>query len=372
MVNTPATRIIGTGSALPKQAISNAQLAQRLKIDESYIVRVSGIRTRYWASNDEQCSTLAEVAAHRALDAAGITAHDVDVIIVSTTSPEMPFPSTACILQSRLGASRAAAFDVAASCSGFLYALSMADRLIRAGQFRRGLVVATEIKSRYVNLDDAQTAMLFGDGAGAAVLVRNHDGTSGLLDIRIGADGQRHDLITIPAGGSRQPMSVETVKHRLHTIHLRGAALYRAAIKHLGTQISALLDDHRLSVTDIDHWIFHQANGRLLAALRDRLGIADSHVLSVIEQVGNISSASLPFALDMACRQQRLQPGHLVLLGSFGGGLTWGTALLRWGSPTERPMLPTENRGRKQEMEPIRSTSRRTRRVDERRTGALS
>lgn len=342
MDNTPATKIIGTGSALPKQAISNAQLAQRLKIDESYIVRVSGIRTRYWASDDEQCSTLAEAAAYRALKAANLTAHDLDAIILSTTSPEMPFPSTACLLQSRLGASRAAAFDVAASCSGFLYALSMADRFIRADQFRRCLVVAAEIKSRYVNLDDTQTAMLFGDGAAAAVLARNNDGTSGLLDIRVGADGQRHHLITIPAGGSAQPMSVETLKHRLHTIHLRGAALYRTAIKHLSTQILALLHDHHLSVSDIGQWIFHQANGRLLAALRDRLGIADSQLFSVVEQVGNISSASLPFALDRAYRQQRLQPGQLVLLGTFGGGLTWGTALLRWESPIEHRLLETE------------------------------
>lgn len=327
----PATRIIGTGSALPKRIVRNAELAERLGVDESYIARVSGIHARYWAAHEDQCSTLGETAAHQALKAAGLAAEDLDLILVSTTSPDMPFPSTACLLQNLLGASNAAAFDVAASCSGFLYALSMADRFIRSGQFHRCLVVASEIKSRYLNLDDPQTAMLFGDGAAAVVLVSNHSGSNGLIDVRLGADGTGHALVTIPAGGSIQPMSLETVKNRLHTIHLQGAALYRTAIKRLSMEIQAFLREHALSTEDIDRWIFHQANGRLLTALGERLGLSDTRMVSILSSVGNTSSASLPLALDAAHRQHRLQPGRLILLGAFGGGLTWGIALLRWG-----------------------------------------
>ena len=325
------TRIAGTGSSTPIRAVGNAEVASRLKIDEHYISRVSGIQTRYWANAEEDCSLLAEKAASRALDCAGMGPSDIDVILVSTTSPDMLFPSTACLLQQRLGLKRAAAFDLGASCTGFLYGLSMADSFIRSGQFNRCLVVASEVKSRYLNVSDPGTSILFGDGAGAAVVVRGEGGGTGIIKIRLFSDGQFADLVKIPAGGSRLPTSPDTLSKNLHTLQLRGKAIFRLAVKRLSTTIREVCEEEHIPVDDISQFIFHQANGRLLNQLAVRLGIGKERLFSIIGQYGNTSSASLPIALDCANRQGCLKTGEAILLGTFGGGLTWGTALIRWG-----------------------------------------
>lgn len=270
------------------------------------------------------------------MEAAALAPSLVEAVLVSTTSPDMAMPSTACLVQRSLGARGAAAFDLAASCSGFLYGLSMADCLIRSGQFRSCLVVATEIKSRFLDLEDETTAILFGDGAGAALVIADGDDdgpsgrSSGILGIRLYADGAGHGLIAVPAGGSRQPSSARTVEQRLHSIRLRGGPLFRVAVKRLAGATQDILKEFGLGVEDLGQAIFHQANSRLLAALADRLGVPPQKLYSVIEQVGNTSSASLPIALDLAVRQGRVVAGDLALLGTFGGGLTWATALLRW------------------------------------------
>lgn len=326
------TRIIGTGSYLPDRTVTNDELAGRLCSNAEGIFRRTGIRARRWAAEGEHTSHLAEMAARGACEAAGVLPSSVDAILVSTTSPDMVFPSTACHVQKSLGARGVAAFDLAASCSGFLYGLSMADRLVRSGQFKRCLVIAAEIKSRMINLQDESTAVLFGDGAGAALL-QSEGGKSasrGILDIRLFADGARHDLIRIPAGGSRQPTSIATVRNHLHTLSMQGGPLFRVAVKRLAGAVGSLLSESGLGVHDLSLVLFHQANGRLLSALGRRLGISAGQMYSVIECFGNTSSASLPIALDHAVRDGRLRPGDLALLGTFGGGLTWATALVRW------------------------------------------
>ena len=325
------TTIAGTGSSTPARPIGNAEVASRLEIDEQVISRMSGINTRYWANENEVCSLLAERAARRAMENAGVAPEEIDVILVSTTSPDMVFPSTACLLQQQLGLRRAAAFDVGASCSGFLYGLSMADCFIRSGQFHRCLVVAAEVKSRYLNLSDFQTSILFGDGAGAAVVVKGEGKKGGILKIRLFSDGEHADFVKIPAGGSRLPASSETVSQGLHTLQLRGSRIFRVAVKRLSLAIRELCKEENVRLDEVSQFIFHQANGRLLNQLAVRLGIGNDRLFSILDRYGNTSSASLPIALDCAHRQGCLHPDDLVLLGAFGGGLTWGTALIRWG-----------------------------------------
>lgn len=327
------SRIIGTGSYVPARVVTNEEASRLLRLDGEAVFRRTGIRTRHWA-DDEQCTShLAEMAARRACESAAVTLSSADAIIVSTTSPDMGFPSTACHLQNRLGIKGAAAFDLTASCSGFLYGLSMADRLVRSGQFLRCLVVAAEIKSRFLDPNDEATAILFGDGAGAALIEADGSAapSSGILGIRLYADGTRHELIRIPAGGSRRPTNLQTVENRLHALSMHGGPLFRVAVKRLAGAVADLLKEFGFGIEDLGQAIFHQANGRLLDALGRRLGLSsDKKMYSVIEQFGNTSSASLPIALDHAARSGRLRPGDLVLLGTFGGGLTWATGLVRW------------------------------------------
>ena len=330
-MNLPLSRISGTGSALPARRVENQEVADLLGKDSSYIYRVSGIQTRYWAESQDDCSSLAEQASRQALDQAGITPNDLDVIIVSTTSPDMIFPSTACLLQARLGVAGVPAFDCSASCSGFLYGLSMADCFLRAGQFQRCLVVASEVKSRTLDHEDLSTAILFGDGAGAAILERSTFPDYGIVSIQLHADGQHHDLVKISGGGSRQPLSQAILDDRSHTLRIQGAKLFRIAIRRLQQAVVDHLAEEKWQVAELDQVIFHQANGRMIAQLCRRLGIVPERCVTMIEQVGNTSSASIAMALDYANRTQRLLKGNRILLGTFGGGLTWGTALIRWG-----------------------------------------
>jgi 3-oxoacyl-[acyl-carrier-protein] synthase-3 len=297
------------------------------------VYRRTGIRTRHWVDEGQATSDLAVEAAKGAFESSGISPESVDTIIVSTTSPDMALPSTACHLQRSLAARHAAAFDVAASCSGFLYGLSMADCLIRSGQSRRCLVVAAEVKSRFLDLQDATTAVLFGDGAGAALLTGEETGgsaTTGIMAVRLYADGARYGLLTMPAGGSRQPATADTVRRRLHTIQMQGGPLFRVAVKRLAGAVQDLLKEFGVGIGDLNRVLFHQANGRLLRAVAKRLHMPDEKQYSVLEHLGNTSSASLPIAMDHAVRGGAVHAGDLVLLGTFGGGLTWATALLRW------------------------------------------
>jgi len=324
-------KITGTGSYVPERRVENAEICKAFSLDAEAVFRLTGIRSRHWAAPQQTTSDLAEQAARRACESAGIDPASVEAVLLSTTSPDRTLPSTACLLQSRLGLRNAAAFDLAASCSGFLYGLSMADRFIRSGQFQRCLVVAAEIKSRFLNLDDEATAVLFSDGAGAAV-VQGEQGlpSSRLLGIRLYADGACHGLIGIPAGGSRKPTMLKTVENQEHVLRMHGGPLFRTAVKRLAGAVNDLMKEFGYSFDDVNLAMFHQANGRLLSALGKRLGLPPEKLYSVIDWIGNPSSASLPIALDVANREGRLRSGDLLLLGTFGGGLTWGTGLVRW------------------------------------------
>ncbi|MGD9850348.1 MAG: 3-oxoacyl-ACP synthase III family protein [Nitrospirales bacterium] len=325
------SRIIGTGSFLPSRVVTNQEVSRLLDVEPDYIERVSGIRTRHWVSPGEDCSWLAEQATRQALEDAHVAPEDLDAIVLSSTSPDMLFPSTACLLQGRLGIKGMPAFDVAASCSGFLYGLSMADCLIRSGQYRRCLVVAAEVKSRSLDLNDLSTAILFGDGAGVAILERSSQADMGIVSIRLHANGAFHDLIKIAGGGSRRPLSSAVLEERGHTLRIQGSKIYRVAVRQLAQAVREHVTEEKWELGQLDHVIFHQANGRLIAQVCKALGTPADRCFSIIENLGNASSASLPIAMDQANRSHRLKPGQRVLLGTFGGGLTWATALVRWG-----------------------------------------
>jgi 3-oxoacyl-[acyl-carrier-protein] synthase III len=323
------SRIVGTGGYVPLRVVSNAELACLTGMSPSAIYRRTGIKERRWAAPDEATSDLAQRAALAALEAAGVHPHALDAIILSTTSPDTPMPASACHVQRLLGAKHAFAFDLAASCSGFLYALSVGDHLIRFRQGRWVLVVAAEVKSRFLNYKEPSTAILFGDGAGAAVLGPG-DGRYGVLSVSLRSDGSHSELIQIRAGGSHLPPSEKTVAEGLHAIHMRGPSLFRVAVRHLEVAVTETLKEHGITVPDVRCFIFHQANGRLLEKVRKRLGIESSRSFSLLERYGNTSSSSLPLTLDAAVRAGKVQTGDLVCLATIGGGLTWATALIRW------------------------------------------
>lgn len=322
-------RIVGLGSYHPERCVTNRELAPLVGLDESGIFRRTGIRTRYWAEKDQATSDLAFEAARLALDRAGMGASDLDLLVVSTTSPDMFFPSTACLVQGRLGIRGAPAFDVSASCAGFLTALDIARRYLESGAARSALVAAAEIKSRFIDPHDPSTAILFGDGAGAAVL-RAEAGDRGVITSRLWTDGSRASWIELPAGGSRRPSTLKTLEAGLHTMRMNGTAVFRAAVRSLAAATRAVLRDSKLDPSQIRHHLFHQANGRILAALARQLGLPDESLVVTLPEFGNTSSASLPMAWERIASSNRLSPGDLILLGAFGGGLNWGAAVVRW------------------------------------------
>ena len=327
------SRLIGTGSYLPDRVISNREAGAPFNLDSDTIARLTGIHERRWADPAQASSDLAFEASRAALDAAGLRATAIEAIVVSTTSPDMAFPSTACHLQRQLGCGSVPAFDVAASCSGFLYGLSMADAMIRSGQAKTCLVVAAEVKSRTLDPHDLDTALLFGDGAGAVLMQgEREDGhpSRGLLGIRLAADGARHDLIRIHAGGSRWPASQDTLEAGHHSLRMKGAPLFRLAVKRLEQAIRDILKEFGVEVRDVAQFVVHQANGRILAQLATRLEVSPDRICSVIDRYGNTSSASLPIALDHAVRAGKLGRHDVMVLGTFGGGLTWASGLIRW------------------------------------------
>lgn len=327
------TRVVGTGSYLPSRVVTNEEVGLPLGLPSARIQRLTGIRERRWAAEHEASSDMAIEAGRRALDAAGCEASAIDAIILSTTSPDRAFPSTACYVQRGLGCKGMGAFDVSASCSGFLYGLSMAQAMILSGQARTCLVAASEVKSRFLDPQDEATAVLFGDGAGA-VIVRGEEDRSpewrGVLGVRLHADGSKHGLIRVQAGGSRTPLSADTLKKKEHMLRMQGASLFRVAIRRIEQAVQDILKEFGVRLEDIKQVVLHQANGRILTQVADRLGIPQEKLSSVIDRYGNTSSASLPIALDAAVREGSIKAGDLVLLGSFGGGLTWATGLVRW------------------------------------------
>lgn len=319
------TQIIGTGIALPKRVVTNEEMAKRLGLSEKEIEKRTGIQQRHWVEAGETTSSLAVAAAKSALQSADLSPEAIDLILVSTTSPDMSFPSTACLVQRALSSRSIPALDLNASCTGFLYALSVGDQFIRNGMAKKVLIAAAEVKSPFINPADPSTAILFGDGAAAVVLA---EGKRGIQSIRLHADGSRHRLISLPAGGSRQPTTSVTLSGGLHYMRMEGKGLFRMAVKRMQQALIALADETGLS--EIDFFIFHQANLRILEAVFEKAGLPQSKSLITIPRYGNTSSSSLPIALDEAIRMGRIKQGNRVALCAFGGGLTWGTALIDW------------------------------------------
>ncbi|MDI3316453.1 MAG: beta-ketoacyl-ACP synthase III [Bacillota bacterium] len=321
--------IRGLGVSLPEEIRTNEDLAGMVETSNEWILTRTGIAERRIASAAVATSDLALAAARQALDAAAVSPQELDLIVVATVTPDMPFPATACLLQAELGATRAACFDLEAACSGFLYGAGIAAQFVRTGVYRHVLVVGAETLSRIVDWSDRSTCVLFGDGAGAAVLGPASE-EEGLLGFVLGADGAHAGLITQPAGGSRRPASLETVLQGEHTIRMQGREVYRVAVPAMVRASEEVLARAGVGIGDVDLFVPHQANARIIEAVGERLGIDRDRVFFNIERYGNISAASIPVSLYDAEKAGRLKPGHLVLTAAFGAGLTWAAALWRW------------------------------------------
>lgn len=323
------TRIIGTGSYVPKMVLTNFDLENMVDTSDEWIIERTGIRERRIAGKDEAASDLAYEASQRALKASGVKAKDIDLIILATTTPDMAFPSTACILQDRLNARKAVAFDISAACSGFIYALSIADQFIKEGTYKIVLIVGSEVLSRITDWSDRTTCVLFGDGAGAAVLQSSTD-RRGIISVHLHSDGALKDLLFIPGGGSRNPTSKKTIEKGLHYIKMKGNETFKIAVRNLEKAALEATKSNNLNASDIDLFIPHQANLRIIQAIAKRLDLSMDKVFVNIDRYGNTSAASIPIALDEAVSEGRLKEGDLILMEAFGGGLTWASALVRW------------------------------------------
>ena len=325
----PRAGVLGTGSYLPERVLDNRELAERFGCSEEWILTRTGIRERRFVEPGTGSSDLGVIAAGRALDAANISAREIDLIICATYTPDMAFPSTACIIQEGLGAKPAAAFDLQAACSGFVYALVTAAQYVIAGNLRYGLVVAAEVNSTIVDPMDQKVTPLFGDGAGAVVVGRVNHG-SGLLGFHLGADGGGGGLFFMPAGGSRRPTTFETIEAREHYIKMDGPSLFRFGVDAMVQSSRNALDRAGISVDAVDLFIPHQANLRIIDAGLERLGIPKERTMVTLDRFANTAAASIPIALDEAVRSLRLTTGMIVLLTGFGAGLTWGSTVFRW------------------------------------------
>jgi 3-oxoacyl-[acyl-carrier-protein] synthase-3 len=322
------TKIIGLGMYAPPRKYTNDDLEKMVDTNDAWITTRTGIKERRiaekGAANSDQCLE----ASRRALADAGVEPGQIDIVIVGTVTPDMPFPATACFLQSKLGTRGAYAMDVSAACSGFVYSLSIADALIRAGRGKKALVVGSDILSSITDYTDRATCILFGDGAGAVVLEECTDG-DGILSCHLHSDGDLWELIHCPGGGTVQPYGPETESGKLHAIRMAGNETFKHAVTRMCEVCQEALESNGVKVADIDLFIPHQANLRIVNAVGKRLGVPEGKVVVNLERYGNTSAASIPIAMAEAREKGRLSPGTLVLLVAFGGGLTWGSALLR-------------------------------------------
>lgn len=321
--------ILGTGSALPEKVITNFDLEKIVDTSDQWITERTGIKERRQAAPSETTSILCIRAARQALEMAGLKPSDLDMIICSTISPDMPLPSTAAFIQRGLGARTVLAFDLAAACSGFLFAMTVAEQFVRNGKAKYVLLVGAELLSRFLDYKDRATCVLFGDGV-AAGIIGPAAAPSGILATEMHTDGSFAEHLFIPAGGTAKPASCETVKAREHYIKMRGNELFKVAVRSLEEVSRHVLEQAGLAPGQLDLFIPHQANQRITDAVRDRLGVSPEKVFSNISRIGNTSSASIPLCLDECVRSGRVKKGDLILMSAFGAGVTWGSVLIRW------------------------------------------
>ncbi len=321
--------ITGVGSYVPAKVLTNAELEKMVDTSDEWITSRTGIKERRIAAKDEFTSDLAARAAMRAIQRAGTSPGEIDLIIVATITPDMPFPSTACLVQQKIGANRAAAFDLEAACSGFIYALEIAQQFIMSRTYDTVLVIGAEKLSSIVDWEDRNTCVLFGDGAGAAVL-QNRPNAHGLLTAVMGADGDKAELLFMPGGGSRCPASAESVASRLHYLRMEGKETFKNAIQAMQTAATEALTRCEIDISKIKLIIPHQANRRIIDAVGERLGAKPEQLFVNLHKYGNTSAASVAIALDEAVESGRVHRGDLILLVVFGAGLTWGAAVIEW------------------------------------------
>src|SRR6476659_7955334 len=328
MVNQRAG-ILGTGHSYPEGILTNADLAKIVETSDDWITTRTGIKQRRKAAPGEYTSLFAVRAARQAIERARVDASDIDLLLCATVTPDQILPSTGCIIQAELGANNAAAMDIVAACSGFLYGVSLADSMIKTGQVRHAVVVGAEILTQYVDYTDRQTCVLFGDGAGAAVLGAVENGR-GILASKIKSDGRYEEQLFSPGGGTRRRPTAETIAAGDHFFKMKGNELFTVAVRSMAEISRDVLEGAGLRTEDIDLFIPHQANQRITEAVADRLNIDSSKVYSNIAVHGNTSSASIPIALDECVSSGRVKEGDVVMMASFGGGVTWGGVLVRW------------------------------------------
>jgi 3-oxoacyl-[acyl-carrier-protein] synthase III len=315
-------RIIGTGSYLPAKIWTNRDLAERITTSDEWIVSRTGIRQRHIADDQQSTSDLALPASLQAIEAAGLKPRDIDLIIVATTTPDMVFPSTACLLQAKLGIVGGPAFDVQAVCSGFVYGLVLADHLLTGGPYRNALVVGAEIYSRILDWNDRSTCVLFGDGAGAVVLAKDH--RPGIIASSLHADGSHADILKVPGHVDRGAIRGDPL------LKMDGQGVFKFAVRVLADVANEVLADAGMDRSELDWLIPHQANVRIIAATARKLGLPPEKVITTVDLHANTSAASIPLALDVAVRDGRIQPGQNLMLAAVGGGFTWGAVLVRW------------------------------------------
>lgn len=325
---TPRVAIIGTGSYLPERILTNAELEKMVDTTNEWIVTRSGIRERHIARDDQATSDLGAEAARRALANAGIKPEEVDLIIVATLSPDMPFPNTACFVQNLIGAKNATCIGLEAACSGFLFAVDAASQYLLTGRFKTALVIGAEKLSSVTDWQDRATCVLFGDGAGAVVLQVRESG-EGILSTVTGSDGSLNALLNLPAGGSRYPASLQTIEKRMHFMKMEGKEVFKHAVRAMAEASRKALEKAGMTLADVDCVVPHQANIRIVEAIRDRLGVGPEKFFVNLDKYGNMSAASIPVALDEAIREGRIKKGNRIVLVAFGGGFTWGSMVVK-------------------------------------------
>jgi 3-oxoacyl-[acyl-carrier-protein] synthase III len=324
-------RIASIATYLPPKLLTNADLEKMVETTDEWILQRTGIRERHIADRGVGTSDLAYEASKKAIERAGLTPDDIDLIIVGTTTPDMPFPSTACLLQTKLGASRAWGFDLSAACSGFTYSLTTAAQIVATGASKHALVVGADVMSSIIDYTDRTTCVLFGDGAGAVVVEASDDENIGILDFENYVDGSGGDALCMPAGGSLRPASHETVDQRLHFVKQEGQTVFKFAVRNMEEVCRRILERNRIDPGQIDLFAAHQANRRIIQLTADKLGMPLEKVLINIDRYGNTTGGTIPLVLSDALEQGRLKRGDLVLLASVGAGFTVGAVLLRWG-----------------------------------------
>lgn len=323
------SRIVGTGSAAPSRILRNSDLERMVDTSDEWIRTRTGVVERHIVSEGEDTATLATAAGLKALEMASVDPVDLDLILVATVTPALPFPATACLVQEALGARRATAFDVSAACAGFIFGLAVCDNFIRTGVYRNVLLVGVDALSTLVDWSDRNTCVLFGDGAGA-VFLRGEEGDRGVLSTHLYSDGAHWALLATPGGGSRMPVNAEVLEKRLNKIKMNGNEVFRVAVRAMEDACLSALKATHLEGAEVDLVVPHQANARIIQALIQRLGIPEGRVACNIDRYGNTSAASVPLVLDEAVRAGRLQENGIVLMTAFGGGLAWGSAIVRW------------------------------------------